>query len=156
MTAEQREKLVQLVGEERVKYKDYYCANLRSAILEGANLEGANLRGAKGLRYQIPQDGSLTVWGKKSGVLVKLQIPAKAKRTACIINRKCRAEYAKCLWTKTGEPVTVDKSAEGFGVCVYTPGEVVRPHEYSDDPRIDCAPGIHFWLTREEAEEWSM
>ena len=31
-----------------------------------------------------------------------------------------------------------------------TPKEVT----YSDDIRIDCAPGIHVFITRKEAEEW--
>jgi hypothetical protein len=39
---------------------------------------------------------------------------------------------------------------EGF---FYRQGETVRPDSYSDDIRLECAPGIHFCLTREEAEE---
>ena len=36
----------------------------------------------------------------------------------------------------------------------YRNGETVYPHAYEDDIRLDCAGGIHFWLTREEAEKW--
>jgi len=38
---------------------------------------------------------------------------------------------------------------------VYKPGKVVRSKNgYSDDFTIDCAPGIHFFLTEKEAREW--
>ena len=124
-----------------------YRANLTWANLTGANLTGANLTGAKLPHFQIPQQGTLTVWKKLScGVVAKLLVPAKARRTASLVGRKCRAEWAKVL---EGEGVS-----QHDGATRYAPGEIVRPDRYDDDIRVECAPGIHFFLTREEAEEY--
>lgn len=31
---------------------------------------------------------------------------------------------------------------------------IVRADKYNDDPRVECTGGIHFFLTRQEAEEY--
>jgi hypothetical protein len=125
-------------------------ADLRDAYLRGAYLRGANLSDAKDIKlphFQLPQEGELIVWKKlKGGVLCKLRIPPEAKRTASVVGRKCRAEFAEVL---EGEGV-----AAHDGKTRYAPGEIVRPDSYDDSPLVECANGIHFWLTREEAEEW--
>jgi hypothetical protein len=37
---------------------------------------------------------------------------------------------------------------------MYRKGDTVRPlNGFSDDWMDECAPGIHFYITREEAEE---
>lgn len=118
-------------------------AALRVAIEAGAYLAGAKLP-----HFQIPQ-GSLAAWKKASGKLVKLLIPAEARRTATLIGRKCRAEYAIVLEVEGGKPVESNR-----GHVIYAPGETVRPDSYDPDPRVECTHGIHFFLTREEAEEW--
>jgi hypothetical protein len=33
----------------------------------------------------------------------------------------------------------------------YTLGQVVSEPKYDDDIRVECAPGIHFFMTKEEA-----
>jgi len=124
-------------------------ANLRGADLRNADLWGANLESARLPHFQIPQQGSLTVWKKAGASLVKLLIPAKAKRTASLVGRKCRAEYAKVL-SISGE--TSKAVSERGGM--YKVGEIVRPDKYDDDPWVECTHGIHFFLTKEEAEEW--
>lgn len=141
---------------------DLYGADLRGANLYGADLReaifyGADLYGAKLPHFQIPQEGSIIGWkALKNGKLCKLQIPKKARRTASIVSRKCRAEYAKVLQivdNETGESVDVgfDKHT---GSTKYKKGKIVRPDSYDDDIRIECTNGIHFFITREEAKEW--
>ena len=129
---------------------DLICADLSRADLRHANLSGVNLRGAKLPPFNIPQECELTVWKKGSDGLIKLLIPHDAKRTGSLVGRKCRAEFAKVLWTETGEPIP----GKYKGDCIYTPGEMVYPDSYNDDPRVECTHGIHFFLTREEAEQW--
>ena len=142
--------------EADLQWADLERANLRGADLRGTNLQGAcliraNLRGAELPPFQIPQ-GELIGWGKKACVLVRLRIPHAAKRTGSLVGRKCRAQFAWVDWTATGESVVVrNQYAEA---TVYSPGEQVWPHKYCDDARVECAPGIHFFLTREEAENW--
>jgi uncharacterized protein YjbI with pentapeptide repeats len=135
-------------------------AYLSEADLSGANLSGANLRGADLRRadlseanltpFQIPQ-GELIVWKRCNRIMIKLCIPKRAKRTANLINRKCRAEYAKVLKVYNDEKQIQSEHDKRF---IYKEGEIVRPDSYDDDIRIDCTNGIHFFLTKEEAEKW--
>jgi hypothetical protein len=138
-------------------------ANLEGANLEGANLEGANLvgailSGAKNILSIIaarllmcPESGAFEGWKKcKGGVIVRLKIPAKAKRSSAT-TRKCRAEFVEVL--------EVIGAAEGIsmhdGKTVYQPGETVRCDNWCDDRWQECAGGIHFFMTRAEAEHYN-
>ena len=129
-------------------------ANLSRANLSGANLSEAYLSGAKnfdkvrGLAYQIPQEGELIVWKKVKGGVCKLRVPPEARRTATPISRKCRAEWVEVL--------AAPEDGRGLHnrTTVYRTGKTVRPDSYNPDPRLDCTNGIHFFLTREEAEAY--
>ena len=125
-----------------------YGADLSGANLYGAGLYGANLSGARLPGFQIPQEGELVVYKKTSSGVVKLRIPPNAKRTASLIGRKCRAEFAEVLEAPVGAKSNHDRTT------VYKVGEVVKPDKYDDDIRIECTHGIHFFLTREEAEDY--
>jgi hypothetical protein len=128
--------------------------DLSGADLSGADLSGANLSGVKNLpplavaQTLIVGDGDLVGWKKcRGGVVVKLLIPAAAKRSNAT-GRKCRAEYAHVL--------AVEGASVGLslydGSTVYAVGETVRPNGWCLDRWRECAHGIHFYLTREEAE----
>ena len=41
-----------------------------------------------------------------------------------------------------------------FGETVYRNGELTYPDSYDDDIRVGCSHGIHFFITKAEAEEW--
>jgi hypothetical protein len=149
-----------------------YGANLRSANLSGANLYGADLRGANlygaNLRDAdlsgadlspsslVPQEGDFTAFKKlEGGKIAKLLIPADAKRVSSLVGRKCRASHAVVLEiTYNGVP---DPDGEGRSshnsAFKYKVGETVRA-DLNDDIRIECASGIHFFITRKEAEKY--
>ena len=130
-------------------------ANLRRAYLEGADLEGANLEGADLPFFQICH-GELLVWkAAQNGRLVYLRIPAEAKRTASLVGRKCRAEYAVVIsiCDKSGAEFQEAESRHQSGF-MYRVGETIRPDSYDDDIRVECAPGVHFFQTKEEAEAY--
>jgi hypothetical protein len=130
-------------------------ANLRSANLSGADLRSAYLSGAKNADLAIAMtrilpEGQLIGYKKcRNGVIVKLQIPAKAKRSHAF-GRKCRAEYAKVLhiYGATEAVSTYDQT------FVYHKGEIVRPDKWDDDWTNECSSGVHFFITREEAEAY--
>jgi hypothetical protein len=94
----------------------------------------------------ILPDGDLIGWKKlQMGVLCKLQIPANAKRVGGLIGRKCRAEFAIVL--------------EGGGKAfhnghVYKVGETVKPDTFDPNPLIECSHGIHFFICKQEAENY--
>ena len=89
-----------------LKGADLEGADLRGAKFEGANLQGADLQGAK-LSEKVSEaitsltsicpEGTIVGWKKcKDNVIVKLEIPAEARRNNGT-GRKCRAEFAKVL-----------------------------------------------------------
>ena len=130
---------------------DLRGADLRGADLRGANLWGANLRGANLWGADLPpfqiSEGTLIGWKKVESKIVKFRIPEEAKRTASLVGRKCRAEYAVVLDIEGGGPVETRR-------LVYRIGETVYPDKYDDDIRVECTHGIHFFQTREEAEKY--
>ena len=126
-------------------------ADLSGADLSRADLSGADLSGAKNADLIISQtrilpDGDLIGWKKlANGVIAKLRIPEDAKRSHAF-GRKCRAEYAIVI---DGEGVS-----QYDNTFQYTPGAKVIAPNWSDDWTKECAGGIHFFITKIEAEEY--
>jgi hypothetical protein len=140
---------------------DLRRAVLRGAVLTGADLTGADLTGAvltgaKGAdlfvaRTRILPEGSLIGWKKcANGLLVKLLIPAEAKRSHAF-GRKCRAEYVDVLEVIGGD---VGYTGDHGPQTEYRVGERVTPDSWDDDWTRECSHGIHFFITRAEAEAW--
>ena len=121
-------------------------ANLTGADLSGANLICADLSGAKGLeQFCILPAGEIIGYKKLAdGTIATLRIPADAKRVNAYGSRKCRAEFAYVV-EGTGK-------AKHDGT-LYAPG-FIAPDKYNDDPRVECSHGIHFFITRQEAEDY--
>lgn len=131
-------------------------ANLQTANLSGADLRGSNLTDVKYDEYtsffalQCPEEGAFVGWKKcKGNVLVKLLIPEDAKRSSAT-SRKCRASKAVVLEVIGAEKgfSTVD------GRFVYEVGKEVVPDSFNEDRWKECSHGIHFFLTRKEAENY--
>jgi len=138
-------------------------ADLSGADLSRANLSRANLSGAKNLKLHFshcPEEGSFIAWKKcRNNLILKLVIPNDAKRTSCLINRKCRAEYVKTIaMFKDGKKVSDNTIAIGLHTeeIKYQIGHITKADSF--DPNIfqDCSHGIHFFITRAEAEEFNM
>ena len=130
-------------------------AYLQRADLQGAYLQGADLRGAKDVDYAIAStrilpDGDLIVWKKAGGRLVKLRVPAEAKRSHAF-GRKCRAEFVDVLEIEGASEAITDQYGPK---TVYRIGERVTADKWDDDFTQDCSNGIHFFITKLEAEEW--
>jgi hypothetical protein len=127
-------------------------ADLSGADLSEANLSGANLSGAKNIELAIALTrilpcGSIIGWKKcKCNVIVKLKIPEEARRSHAF-GRKCRAEYADVL-AVIGDEVGI---SQHDGKTEYRAGQRVMAHEWRDDFTQECAGGIHFFITEEEA-----
>jgi hypothetical protein len=123
--------------------------------LSEADLSGADLSGATGAdlavaRTRILPEGALIGWKKcQEGVIVKLRIPEGARRSHSF-GRKCRAEYADVIGV-FGSHVGISKHD---GTTEYRVGARVAADAFSDDWTTECAPGIHFFITRIEAENY--
>ena len=136
---------------------DLGYANLRSADLGSANLRYADLRSAKNADLAIAMtrilpEGDIIGWKKcADGKIAKLRIPTEAKRSHAF-GRKCRAEYAEVLEIYRGKRLVKSATSQYDSSFTYKVGETVRPKsKFSEDWTEECASGIHFFITREEA-----
>ncbi len=130
-------------------------ANLFGAYLFGADLSGADLSGAKEADLVIAQtrilpEGDIIGYKKcRNDVVVKLLIPKEAKRSSAF-GRKCRAEYAQVLEIY-GASEAISKEKADF---IYRVGETVKPDKWDDNWMEECSHGIHFFITKIEAENY--
>ena len=142
----------------------------KRADLSGANLWRANLSGAKNAELTFactcicPQEGSFVGWKQANYLdddgyirecVVKLKIPADAKRSNGT-GRKCRASKARVMSIETKDGKSLDGSIKVFSKhdndFIYANGFVVEPTEpFCENRWEECASGIHFFITREEA-----
>ena len=152
--------------EADLREANLYGADLRGADLRGADLRGADLRGAKieltllNNFYPIccPEVGSFVGWKKVRGnLIVKLEVTENAKRSSAF-GRKCRCNEAKVLDIQNLDGTSVDDVTEAYSQhdenFVYRVGETVRVEDFDDDRRNECAAGIHFFITRQEAVDY--
>jgi hypothetical protein len=95
-------------------------------------------------QLSIVPTGTIIGWKKVEGGTVKLSVPAEAQRSNAT-GRKCRAEFADAL---EGEGFTGKHGPR----TEYHPGTRVYPDSWDPDRWNECSHGIHFFLTREEAE----
>jgi len=167
--------MIQLIKERGVKMDE----NKLNKILElhkkwlnneengvNADFRGANLRGAD-LYYvkcnevtsfyamQCPEEGSFIGWKKASKNIVKLLIPSNAKRSSAT-SRKCRASKAEviAIYDKNGNEIQECFSSYTNNV-IYKVGETVYPDKYDENRWNECSNGIHFFITRQEAENYN-
>ena len=149
---------------------DLRGADLRGACLRGAdfyiaNLSGANLSGAKieltllNKFYPIccPEAGNFVAWKKVRGnFIVKLEVTENAKRSSAF-GRKCRCNEAKVLDIQNLDGTSADVTevySKHDANFAYRVGETVRVDNFDEDRRNECAPGIHFFITRQEAVDY--
>jgi hypothetical protein len=140
---------------------DLRGSDLSGSNLSGSDLRGSNLSGAKNAALAIAQTrilpaGTITGWKKVyccesgKGIVAQLEIPAHAKRSHAF-GRKCRASEAIVV---SIEGATKARSDYDYGFT-YEVGQVVKPtREFDDNWQNECSTGIHFFITREEAEAY--
>jgi len=154
------------LSSANLRYANLSSANLRSADLRSADLRYANLSSAN-LRYanlssaenadtaiamtRILPEGSVIGWKKCcDDILVKLLIPDKAKRSHAF-GRKCRAEFVRVLEVIGGDSgISLhDKKTK------YAKGKTVKCDKWNEDFTVECGGGIHFFITKIEAEQFT-
>lgn len=160
-------------GLERASFKEarlrravFIGSSLIDADFDGADLEGvvfnyARLDGVENLNPSpfmvCPEEGAFIGWKKLSGGYVaKLEIPARAKRTGTLTSRKCRASLVKTLaiYDRKGNEVKGRVMSKLFPSAYYQKGRLTKADGYDSDFSVECTHGIHFFITRQEAEAW--
>ena len=160
-----------------LSYADLSEANLFGANLSGANLSGANLyyadlRNAKleNVKYddttqyfalQCPEEGEFVAYKKAyeqiSGLpcIVKLLIPTDALRSSAT-SKKCRCNKAKVLSITSPDGKTkYQKAYSSWDYSfIYEVGNTVKVSDFDKDRWKGCAPGIHFFVDREDAVKY--
>lgn len=150
---------------------DLCGANLCDANLYGANLSDVNLSDANCVKLSLakisilPDEGDIIGWKKAwtdnemppTPVIVKLLIPADAQRSNAT-GRKCRASKARVLdlQDKQGNSLPPDTTAySGHDTdFTYKKGETIHVEDFDTNRWKECAPGIHFFITRIEAVKY--
>jgi hypothetical protein len=132
-------------------------ANLRGANLQGANLWDANLWDATNIpalavdMTTICAEGEIIGYKKLVEGVAVIKIPAEAKRSNAT-GRKCRASKAVVVSLPEGVEVGHSQYDPSFE---YRAGATVEPKEpFCEDRWNECASGIHFFITRGEAERY--
>jgi hypothetical protein len=150
------------LSEANLRYADLRGANLRYADLSEADLSEANLRGADLSEAKnadliiartciVPDSGSFTGWKKcQYNVVVRLEIPTDSLRSNAN-GRKCRAHH---VVVKEVIGADVGKSLRNDGT-VYEIGKTVTCDKWEPNRWEECSGGIHFFITRIEAENYA-
>ena len=138
-------------------------ADLLNADLRGAYLLNADLSGTKNVPYipmVCPEEGVFIGWKKaesnKDKVLVKLHIPSDAKRSSAT-TRKCRCSKAEVIaiynldGTEAGETICHSEYDKNF---IYEVGKTVEVTDFNENRWNECAKGIHFFISRQEAIDY--
>ena len=154
-----------------LRYANLQNADLRDADFRDADLRNADLRNAdmrtadmqhthqEGVRidhltvglHPAPEGdliGWLIAWGARKGHMVKLRIPAEAKRS-CATTRSHRCEYAEVLEIEGADEVITECCGS---LITYNQGKIVRCTDWDDDRWNELGNGIPFLLTSEEAK----
>lgn len=135
-------------------------ANLAGADLRWINLAGANLTGVDSIFFPLtcPDTGAFVGWEKvENSLIVKLEIPEDARRSSAT-GRKCRCDKAKVLAIEN-----IDGTLSDYNTAVsiydksftYVVGETVAVPDFCEDRWNECASGIHFFINRQEAVNYT-
>ena len=136
----------ELVGKYKNGERDFREADLSSANLRGVKTDEHTAFFA----LQCPEEGAFVGWKKcRENVIVKLLIPDDAKRSSST-SRKCRASKVVVLEV-FGAEYGVSQNDEN---TIYRVGETVTPDAWDEDRWKECSNGIHFFITRAEAEQY--
>ena len=146
-----------------LSYANLSYANLRYADLRSADLSYADLSYAKQneltsfLNIACPEEGSFIAYKKANGKIVKLMVTEDAKRSSAT-TLKCRASKAQTISIENIDGTPYDQnfvSSDYDSSFIYRIGEVVEVTTFDEDRWNECAPGIHFFLSKELAKQYN-
>lgn len=152
-------------------FQDVYFTNVNFA---GTHAHGTDFRNAEfnnckldTLRYDectagfalaCPETGAFTAYKKAhlynhDNCVVKLEVPADALRSSAT-TRKCRVSKAKvvAIYDMSGNSIQKNAYSSHAKSFVYRIGKMVEVKNFDKNRWNECAPGIHCFITKREAE----
>ena len=139
---------------------DLRGADFSGADLRGVRLYGADLREAKSIPFipmACPEIGSYIAFKKASGHIVVLEIPEDALRSSAT-TRKCRASKARVLRIENLDgSISHVQAVRSYydSTFIYKVGETVEVKNFDTNRWDECSTGIHHFMNRQEAVEYS-
>ena len=142
-----------------LKMAEFYCVETYGADFHDvASDENVRLPG-----IICPEKGSFIGFKKARCItgeymepcIVKLEILEDALRSSAT-TRKCRCSKAKVLSITTldGEPLDCEAFSDHDASFKYRVGEILEVSNFDTNRWNECAPGIHFFITRQEAVDY--
>lgn len=148
---------------ENVNFTDTlcYCTDFRDATVKECNFNTIHVNATTaGYALACPEKGSFTAFKKaalynKKDCIVELEVPADALRSSAT-TRKCRVSKAKVVSITTLDGKPLNKNAYSFfsRSFVYKVGKTVEVKNFNTNRWAECAPGIHCFITRDEAVQY--
>ena len=148
-------------------------ANLSNANLRNANLHNANLRNVDlnilapiyiAQQSIVPQICDFVAFKKVKDIANDrdfiLILRIRGKRLNAIGSRMCRASEVEVISAHVIGANEIEKTPILTSLrdreFIYEVGKTYKVDDFNDDIREEYAAGIHFFITREEAEEFSL
>ena len=142
----------------------FYGCRMQAVHIEGADFLGASLNDiklediyadetTKYYHLACPPEGPFVAYKKcQDDRIVQMLVPKDALRSSAT-RLTCRCSKAKVLSIKSIDETV--KYTEAVATIddnfVYRVGEWVEVYNFDTNRWHDAAPGIHFWMTREQA-----
>ncbi len=138
------------LGPNKFRTSDLRGCIAHASFFKRTNMVGVKLDDDLAKRLTIIPEGEFVAWKKTREGVMKIRIPASARRSNAT-TRKCRAEYVVPI--EMPEGYTECHSSYDYGFT-YRLNEIARCNAWNHDRWMECSGGIHFFLTREEAENY--
>lgn len=143
------------------RYADLMFATLSNTMDANDNtFYYARLLNAKNIPYIplcCPEEGSFIAYKRARNYIIKLKIPADAKRTSAT-TRKCRCDKAIVLDIQNLDGTKAFMDSVRSNYCkdfIYRIGETVKVDNFDDNRWKECTTGIHFFINRQDAVNYS-
>lgn len=134
-----------------LSYTNLSGCNLKMTNFENSNLFNAILDESEKFRYGVILDKKMIGYKKcRNGLIVTLEIP-KGAIVFSINGFKCRTNKAKCIAISNGVDIAYSNFDSSFK---YEIGKTYTVKDFKLIYNIECASGIHFFKSREDAENY--
>lgn len=141
------------------EHADANGADFRNASFDNCELENMQYdECTAGFAMACPETGAFTAYKKarlynSNNCIVQLEVPADALRSSAT-TRKCRVSKAKvvAIYDMSGNSIQKNAYSNHAKNFVYRIGKMVEVKNFDKDRWHECAPGIHCFITKKEAE----